>query len=291
MVRAQHFDLIHTHTPRTALVGHLAAYLAEVPHVHHVHGHTASEVGRGWLKRVSAHVERMSLSRASAVIAVSPTAAQYIRTWGIPGDRVHLVPNGVPDRKNIRRPTPSGTWTLGMIALLRPRKGLEVLLQSIAILRGQKIPVRLRVIGRFETPQYDKQMHRMACELGIADYVEWLGFQQDVNAELDKLDLAILPSVLPEGMPMVVLEAMAAGVPTIGSRVDGISDVIRDGLDGLLVNPEDPQDLARSIADVVTAKHDWQSLRQNCIANHAQKFSDAAMAAGVAKVYRQVLNS
>ncbi len=84
MVRAEHFDLIHTHTPRTALVGHLAARLAEVPHVHHVHGHTASEVGNGWLKWASAHVERLSLSRASAVIAVSPTAASTFRLGVFP---------------------------------------------------------------------------------------------------------------------------------------------------------------------------------------------------------------
>jgi glycosyltransferase involved in cell wall biosynthesis len=146
------------------------------------------------------------------------------------------------------------------------------------------------VIGRFESPQYEKQVKYLAEQLNIEKLVEWRGFRKDIEAELDELDLAILPSVLPEGMPMVVLEAMAAGVPTIGSRVDGIADVIQDGVDGLLVNPEDPQDLARSIADVATAKHDWQSLSKNCISNHAQKFSDTAMAAGVAEVYRQVLN-
>ncbi len=177
-----------------------------------------------------------------------------------------------------------------MIALLRPRKGLEVLLQSIAILREQKVPVVLRTIGRFESPQYEKQVQRLAEKLGIEKFIEWRGFRQDIEAELDELDLAILPSVLPEGMPMVVLEAMAAGVPTIGSRVDGIADVIHHSVDGLLVNREDPQNLARSISDVITAKHDWQSLRQNCISNHAQKFSNATMAASVAEVYRQVLN-
>jgi glycosyltransferase involved in cell wall biosynthesis len=290
LIRSERFDLIHTHTPRTALVGHIAGRLAHVPHVHHVHGHTASEVGRGWLNRFSAKIECMSLSRAAAIIAVSPTASKYIHDWGVAQERIHLVPNGVPCRKGLaRRGMPPNIWNLGMIALLRPRKGLDVLLQTVAILCQQKVPVKLRVIGRFESPQYEEQMVRMTDELDIGNFVQWRGFRQDVEAELDELDLAILPSILSEGMPMAVLEAMAAGVPTIGSRVEGIVDVVRDGVDGLLVNPSDPQELARAVSDVIAGKYNWQSMRHSAIANHAQHYSDAAMAAGVAQVYREVL--
>ncbi len=70
--------------------------------VHHVHGHTAVEVGRGWRAWLSAKVEKYSLARASAVIAVSPTAAKYISAWGVPRERIHLVPNGVPARKKLQ---------------------------------------------------------------------------------------------------------------------------------------------------------------------------------------------
>jgi glycosyltransferase involved in cell wall biosynthesis len=125
--------------------------------------------------------------------------------------------------------------------------------------------------------------------LGIADFVQWRGFRSDIEAELDALDLAILPSILPEGMPMAVLEAMAAAVPTIGSRVAGITDVIRDGQNGLLVDPNDARKLAHVVSDVITGKHNWQLLSQNAVATHAEQFSDTAMAAGVAAVYRQVM--
>ena len=101
LVRGEKFDLIHTHTPRSTLVGHLAARLAGVPMVHHVHGHTATEVGQTFRARLNAKIEKHSLSRAAAVIAVSATAAKYIRDWGIPDERVHLVPNGVPAREKL----------------------------------------------------------------------------------------------------------------------------------------------------------------------------------------------
>jgi glycosyltransferase involved in cell wall biosynthesis len=99
----------------------------------------------------------------------------------------------------------------------------------------------------------------------------------------------VLPSLLAEGMPMVVLEAMAAGVPTIGSRVDGIADVIDDGRDGLLFEPGNAEVLAARIQSVVEGRIDWQYLRRQAIATHAAKYSDRQMAAGVAEIYRQVL--
>jgi glycosyltransferase involved in cell wall biosynthesis len=290
LVRAQKFDIIHTHTPRTALVGQIAARLASVPLVHHVHGHTATEVGRGWLARLAAHTERLCLTRAAAIVAVSPSAAEYIRRWGVTPEQIHLVPNGVPNRKNLAtRQTPEKVWTLGMVALLRPRKGLEVLLEALAILNRQGLPVQLHVIGGFETPQYQMQSLQLAAQLGVAEQVEWRGFRQHMNHEFDALDLLAMPSILPEGMPMAVLEALASGVPPIGSRVEGIADVIRHGHDGLLVEPGDAQALADNIAAIIAGKHDWQRLRANALASHAARFSDTAMAAGMVNIYRRVL--
>jgi len=291
IVRSEEFALIHTHTPRTALIGQIASRLTGVPLVHHVHGHTASEMGRGFLKRLSAQVEKLSLSQAAAVFAVSQTAARYISHWGVPEEKIHLVPNGVPaNNASSNRRGPSNVWRLGMIALLRPRKGLEVLLQATALLHKQSIPVHLRVIGRFESRDYEKQVLQLAYDLGIAGIIEWRGFRQDVEAELAELDLAILPSVLPEGMPMAVLEAMAAGVPTIGSRVEGITDVISDGEDGLLVVPGDPIGLAAAVKDFVNGSHCWHEFSWNATQRHAQEFSDVTMAAGVANIYHRVLN-
>ena len=291
LVRAQRFDIIHTHTPRTALIGQIAARLTGVPLVHHVHGHTATEVGRGWLAKLAAHTERGSLKRAAAIIAVSPSSAEYICRWGVAAGQIHLVPNGVPRRSDLpARSAPDGTWTLGMIALLRPRKGLEVLLEALAILFHRGLPVRLRVIGGFESEQYQEQSLRLADELGVTKLVDWRGFRQHINRELNEIDLLAMPSILPEGMPMAVLEAMSSGVPPIGSRVDGIADVIRDGHDGLLVPPGEPHALAGVIAGVISGKHDWRQLRASTLASHAAKFSDKAMAAGVAQVYGHVMH-
>jgi glycosyltransferase involved in cell wall biosynthesis len=290
LVRREKFDLIHTHTPRAALVGQIASRLTDVPMVHHVHGHTATEVGNGWRAWLNAKTEKMSLARARAVIVVSPTAARYITAWGVPENRVHYVANGVPARTvKAERLPPHDNWTLGCVALFRPRKGLEVLLEALARLHHAGLPVHLRLIGGFETPQYHEQARRLTSDLGISKLIDWRGFRKNMDLELEATDLLILPSVLAEGMPMAVLEALAAGVPPIGSRVDGISDCIRHGHDGLLVEPGNAAALADAITSVIEGQHDWQILRRNAIEMHRKQFSDRSMANGVAEVYRHVL--
>jgi glycosyltransferase involved in cell wall biosynthesis len=163
------------------------------------------------------------------------------------------------------------------------------LLEAIAVLHQRGLPIRLRAVGGFETAEYEQQIHRRVAELGIVSLIDWRGFQQEIDDELNEMNLMVLPSLLPEGMPMVVLEAMAAGVPPIGSRVEGISDVIEHAINGLLAPPGDSLALADTIASVIKGRHDWQVLRRAAIATHASRYSDRSMAAAVADVYRKAI--
>jgi glycosyltransferase involved in cell wall biosynthesis len=289
-MQQENYQLLHTHTPRTALVGHLAAKIAGVPMVHHVHGQTASEMKRiaGWLNAVT---ERVTLRRADRLIAVSGSLRDYLQGQGFDDERITVVFNGVSSLETVRdRVPPRGQWTLGMIALFRPRKGLESLLQAVAQLREDGFDVSLRAIGRFETDEYETEVRAYVEQLGIEQHVEWTGFTSNVYGELAKIDLAILPSLLAEGLPMVLIEAMAVGVPIVGSRVDGIIDVIEHGENGLLTQPGDADSLAEQLARVISGEVDWQQLRSECLIRQREMFSDKSMAAGVAKVYREVLN-
>jgi glycosyltransferase involved in cell wall biosynthesis len=164
-----------------------------------------------------------------------------------------------------------------------------VLLRAVAQLRQQGCDVRLRAVGPFETPEYEAEIRRLSAELQVQGHVEWRGFRSDVTAELDAMDLFIFPSILPEGMPMVVLEAMAAGVPVMGTTVDGVTDVIRHGRDGLLTAPGDASALATAVAELIANPRLWQELRATAHARQTARFSVASMAAGVAAAYREIL--
>jgi phosphatidyl-myo-inositol alpha-mannosyltransferase len=290
LLRRGGYTLLHTHSPRAALIGRAASAMAAVPMIHHIHSPTGNDTANRWRDRFNATAERASLWGVAAVIAVSRSLGAYARGRGIDEQRIAVVPNGVPCRGPLpRRATPSGVWTLGAVALYRPRKGLEVLLDALVKLRSQGLPVRLRAVGTFECADYEAKIKARVEQLGLRDLIDWRGFQREVNQELAAMDLFVLPSLFGEGLPMVILEAMAAGVPVIGTRVEGVPEALRDGQDGLIAAPGDAADLARAIEQVVRGAVGWAALRETAHQRQAEHFSDASMSAGVAAVYNAVL--
>jgi glycosyltransferase involved in cell wall biosynthesis len=290
LIRSRRCAIVHTHTPRTALIGGLAAALAGVPLVHHAHRPTSTDSTRRWRNRLNEVVEKFSLRRPRRVIAVSQAIAEHVAAKGFDAERITVVHNGVPSLKSLpeRRP-PSGVWTLGITALFRPRKGLEVLLDAMAMLNSRGERVNLRAVGAFESPHYEVEIMRHAEQRGVSRHIVWTGFQQDIDAQLPEMDLFVLPSLFGEGLPMVVLEAMAAGVPVVATSVAGISEAIRHGRDGLIVPPGDAEQLAGVIARMVRGDFDWSAMRASAAARQSQLFSDQSMASEVAEVYREVL--
>lgn len=290
LVRKHGYDLLHTHTPRALVVGRLAAMLARVPLVHHLHSPTSADSThrlRNWL---NACTERLALAGTAHLVAVSESLADYARRMGVPSGRVSVVHNGVPMLGPLPlRPTPRLMWNLGMVALFRPRKGLEVLLDALALLRQAGERVRLLAVGPFETASYEHAARRRAALLGLDEAVEWRGFRSDVAAELQQMDLFVLPSLFGEGLPMVILEAMAAGVPVVASRVQGVPEVIRHGIDGLLTTPGSAPDLAHAIRSVMRGDVCWRTLRQQAHTRQAQCFSDESMTVKLSAIYRKVL--
>ncbi len=291
LIRQEDFALVHAHTPRSLLAGAIAARLADVPLVYHVHSPTGNDSTR-WLQNlVNDRLERWLLRRSSRLIAVSPNLKELMTSQGIAPERVAYVANGVPAVQSFPRTRPTGRWTLGMAALFRPRKGVEVLLEALALLRADGYDVHLRAIGPFETPAYQAEVCALVERLTIADLITWTGFVSDVHAELRKVEILVLPSLFGEGLPMVVLEAMAAGLPVVASAVEGIPIAVRSGLDGLLVEPGSATELATAIREIIRdgSPHDYASLCQQARSRHSEKFSAQAMAGNVARVYREIL--
>ena len=288
LIRAEKYELVHAHTPRSVLVGSQAAKWADVPLIYHVHSPTGHDSTRRWQNWVNAKLEHLSIRHAARLIAVSPSLKRLMEQAGFVADRVKYVPNGVPSIDLPPRRRPIRHWTLGVAALFRPRKGIEVLIEALAALRSRNVDVTLRAVGPFETPEYDYEVKQLVERLGVEDAITWTGFTQDIAAELRQMDLFVLPSLFGEGLPMVVLEAMAAGLPVVASHVEGVPEAIRHRQDGLLVEPSSVSQLATAVEEILAGDElDYEQLSHSAQQRHGLCFSDRSMAMNVAKVYRE----
>jgi glycosyltransferase involved in cell wall biosynthesis len=284
------YRLLHAHTPRSALVTSRVARRLGIPWVYHVHSPVTRDSERWIQNHINSAVEWYCLRSASHVVVVAPSLLPYMHDRGLNTSQVTCVANGVPVSSR-PRPVgePRGTWTIGMVALFRPRKGLEVMLEALAQLAAQGYDVRLRAIGGFETEAYRQSMHELVARLRLEPVVEWTGFTSDVPSELAKIDLLAVPSLFGEGLPMVLLEGMAAGVPAVVSDVEGAATAVVDGKTGLLLPPGNASHLATAIASFVAGQVDYHAMAAAARQRHEEYFSDAAMARGVARVYESLL--
>ncbi|HHK41670.1 MAG TPA: glycosyltransferase family 1 protein [Planctomycetaceae bacterium] len=288
-LRREAFDLVHAHTPRSLWLAAPAADRARLPLVYTLHDVSLNEPV-SWLRRRLRNRTLRLLRRADAVIAVSPAALEVAESLELGVTRI-LVPNGVPRRERAKE-YPGSPPVFGTVGLLRPRKGIETLVEAAGYLRAQGADFRLRIVGPWENPEYARLIQREVARAGIEEYTEFPGFVSDVDRALGEFDWFVMPSVLAEGTPMVVLEAMAAGIPVIGSRVPGVVELIRSGVDGYLVPPGDARQLADQMAtacQIAAAKtRKWSDMSEQAWRRQRALYSAEVMAERTAACYQRL---
>jgi len=215
---------------------------SDVPGYQNARFGMAYAVIRPWIRRI--------WQGAASVIAVSePLRDLALRTW--PMGRIDVVPNGV----DLERFQPAAAGDSGghgdrivlvAVAQLIERKGLQHLITALAQLPDSlRKRVRLRLYGG---GAYEGELRRRVKEADLNEQVEFAGLvsYEEVPNCLRQADVFVLPS-LQEGLPLSLLEAMASGLPVVATAVGGIPDVVKDGENGLLVPPADPQRLSGAL--------------------------------------------
>ncbi|MGQ9558655.1 MAG: glycosyltransferase family 4 protein [Desulfurispora sp.] len=260
LLRQEKIALLHAHGSRAGLPGRLAALLAGTP-VRFFTAHN-SLFYSGWpVWKLSAMVlaERLLAACSQQVIAVSENLRrELLEKEKLPPHKVVVIPNGIePGRFMYERRGAAIAGergeprvVLGTVARLAPQKGLATLLRAFALLEGQlagAYDLRLVLVG--DGPLLS-ELQTLAGQLGIAQRVVFTGMRRDIPELLHSFDIFVLPS-LTEGLPLTVLEAMAAGLPVVASRVGGIPEAVQDGQTGFLVPPGQEVALAEKLGCLV----------------------------------------
>lgn len=187
---------------------------------------------------------KATLEKVRGALCVSPAVKQDVEQT-YPSLAAHLMENFLPLAERPVKAPPACTPVVGALGRLHVNKGFDILLQAAALLRERGISLKLQIAG--DGPE-DDTLKTLAARLGLGtEDLTFTGWVTGPADYLAKLDLFVLPSRV-EPFGLVVVEAMAAGVPVISSDIDGPRTILRSGELGVMVPPEDPSALADAIA-------------------------------------------
>jgi glycosyltransferase involved in cell wall biosynthesis len=235
--------VVHAHLYASAAAAVVATRGSSVPVV--LTEHTEAP----WRDRAACAVSRRVYQRVDHVVAVSSAIRDtLIGTYGVPAGRVDMLlpataaPAAVPRRRD-----GVSAALAGVVGRLVPEKGVDVFLRAAALIVSALPAARFVVVG--DGP-LRTALEARAASLGLTGAVTFTGFRPDAPQLIADLDVLAVPS-RSDGSPLVVCEAMAAGIPVVASRVGGLPDLVVHGVSGLLVRPEDPEDLARTVVHLL----------------------------------------
>ncbi len=251
-------DVLVAHGFSEHLWGRYAGLIAGVPHLVHVE-HNSRERYTAWRLRQALWLAE----RTDLIVGVSEGVRQSLLARGFPASKTVAIPNGIElaPYETSRQPA----WAdrvpgIVMAARFARQKDHATLLRAVALLRqrGLTPPVKLAGGGKASA---QRAARKLCTELGLDGQVEFLGHCGDVPGLLMGYRICVLATHF-EGMPLSLIEGMAAGCAVVGSRVVGVQEVIDDGRNGLLAEHANPQSLADALARLLTQGDQAQRLAQ-----------------------------
>lgn len=230
-------DVWHAHDYKTDILGRLLCRSHPMKLVTTMHGFT----GETWRTRLYAKLSHRALRRYDRVLAVSPLLMRHAAEHGVDPDKLRHVPNGI-DLSEFKRRQPreqakqgmgisTDEYAIAVVARFSAEKGVDRAVRLFSQLHEERANTRLHLIG--DGPQR-AELEKLVIELGLTDHIRWWGWQQDTRPILEAMDTLLLPSHT-EGLPNVVLEAMAMGLPVAATRVGAVPDVLDEGTCGILL--------------------------------------------------------
>ena len=299
LARRGRYDIIHTHSSKAGILGRWAGRMARVPViVHTVHGWGHTDRQHPIVRGLYIALERLSQRLTDCLVVVSPRNTEKGLADGIATpDKYVTIRSGIEldrflrpsrSRAEVRAELgiPAGAPVMGTVARLSPQKApLDFVAAAAAVARA--IPeAHFVFVG--DGPLRE-QAEAAIAKAGLTTRFHLTGLRRDVPELLMAFDVFALSSLW-EGLPRVLPQAMAAGLPAVVTAIDGNAEAVVDGVNGRLVPPADPAALAKA---VVSLLHDPETARRMGQAGLSRvcEFSAAKMVDDIARLYKELLRA
>ncbi len=281
--KARKYDLIYANTQKALVVGALASFFSRRPLVYHLHDILSPE----HFSKTNRRIAVTSANRfASLVIANSQASLNAFVAAGGRQDLAAIVYNGF-DPKVYQIPESDVSqirqhlglhkqFVIGHFSRLAPWKGQHILIEAIA-----QCPENVTAIlvgdALFGEQDYVQQLHQQVTALGLEKRVKFLGFRSDIPLLMTACDLIAHTSTSPEPFGRVIVEAMLCGKPVVAAKAGGAIELVEQGVNGFLVTPGNPQELAQTIITCLQETEKTMVIARHARATASQRFDVATI--------------
>lgn len=285
-------DILHTHNTTAFVDGLIAAKLARVPIVVHTDHCKNYPIELRWT--IAEHVASRFVDR---VVAVSHhTRSDLIRHEWIPVRKLTVIHNGIDPRLTRNTPVealrrelaiPSDHLVIGTVGRLETQKGLDLFLSAIHLLGRDHPNVTFLIVGG---GSQEADLKDLARRLGVAERVIFTGWRSDAVDLLQLLDCFVSTSNF-EGLPMVLLEAMAFAKPIVATAVGGVPELVEPEFNGLTVGERNPRLVAEALSRLIRDEAFRRRLGENSRVRYKERFTARAMADAYQQLYEGHLHA
>jgi lipopolysaccharide heptosyltransferase II len=285
IIKKEEIDIVHARSRVPAWIAYFACRRTRAIFVTTCHGYYKKHffsIVMGWAKRV--------------IVLSNVIARHMIEDFSVPHERIKLVPRSV-DLEKFKYRDPQDKrkedFNVGIIGRITPLKGHLHFIKAMARISRLVPRLKIWIVGDAPASKeaYKEELQILVRRLGLWHCTEFLGTQRDIPGILEHLDLVVLATTTHEAFGRVVVEAQAAGVPVVATKVGGVIDIIEDGKNGLLVPPADAKSMAEAIMRIFKDPQFARELAQNAYAKVKEKYNVELMVKNTLDVYREVLNN
>ena len=287
LIKKYRIDIIHSNSRTTQVLGCLLSRAMRVPHISTCHGFFKKRLFR-----------KIFPCWGQKVIAISQQVKEHLmRDFRVDEKNIAVINNGI-DVSKFKTQNPKSKMeakkklglgeglVVGIVARLSDVKGHIYLIQAMGSVLERIPQAQLVIVGRGKMKE---ELVRLVKDLGIEESVFFMPEVSDTKDILSVMDLFVLPS-LKEGLGLALMEAMASGLAVVGSNIGGIKSLIKDGDNGLLVEPADVKGLSAAITELLRNPDKAESLGRKAKIFINENFSEEKMVLETERVYAQCLN-
>lgn len=288
-------DVVHTNAIMSHLIGAFACALARCHLVWKVDDIISPKLGAGAARPLFGWIGGHF---ADLIVPPSNAVASSLRV-GRANSQVRVVYNGVDCRRFAPDPAMGARQSLGLgsesvvigiIGRVTPWKGHRVFLEAAKKIAEVEEKCQFLVVGdtAFDHPGYLEELRKLTEKLGLLDRVLFTGFREDVLSVMKAIDILVVPSVLPDPCPLVVLEGMACGKPVVASRIGGIPEQVEECVTGYLFEAGNVPDLAQALLELVRNSALREQFGTRARTRAEKNFSLEVFVDAMANIYRSI---